>query len=78
MNTMQINKMCRNIYCDFSGMGRTETVYDADVYNTIMRFYNTIPEIDWEEVKQLWVEYLESGVLNFNSALENARKRYGK
>lgn len=75
MNTMQINKMCRNIYNDFPGMGRTETAYDADIYNTIMRLYNTIPEIDWEEVKFLWVNYLETGNLDISTAIQMGRNR---
>lgn len=75
MNTYGINKMCREIYRDYCGMGRTETSYDADIYNIIMRLYNTIPEIDWEEVKFLWVTFLESGNLEISTAITMGRKR---
>lgn len=73
MNTLQILGMCREIYRDL----RCKKVYtepDQAVLNCIMRLYNTT-EIDWEEVKSLWIEYLEKGFLNIPAAIRSARQR---
>lgn len=74
MNTIQIIKMCKNIYADYIGMGRRELKEDGIILDSIIRVYNTT-EIDWEEVKWLWVMYLESGTLYFSEAMEMARVR---
>lgn len=75
MNTMQIIKMCKNINADYKGMGREEKPEDALILDTIMRIYNTTTEIDWEEVKFLWMTYLEKGQLPVSEALHMARVR---
>lgn len=74
MNTTQIIKMCKNIYADYRGMKRKALPEDSLVLNTIMRLYNTT-EIDWEEVKFLWMNYLEKGNLYISEAMEMARER---
>lgn len=73
MNTLQILGMCREIYRDLRGK-KVYTEPDQAVFNCIMRLYNTT-EIDWEEVKSLWIEYLEKGSLNIPVAIQSARQR---
>lgn len=74
MNTIQIIKMCNNIYADYKGMKRKSLAEDSFILDTIMRLYNTT-EIDWEEVKWLWVTYLESSNIYVSEAMEMARVR---
>lgn len=74
MNTTQIIKMCNNIYADYRGMKRKSLAEDSLILDTIMRLYNTT-EIDWEEVKWLWITYLENGNLYISEAMEMARIR---
>lgn len=75
MNTLQIIKRCKNAYADYSGMGREVNPYDATILNTIIQIYNTITEIDHEEVMWLWVTYLETGNLLFSEAIQKGRQR---
>lgn len=63
MNYNDIIKMCNNIRADYTGMGRESKTEDMFILDTIMRIYNTTTEIDWEEVKWMWMTYLEKGVL---------------
>lgn len=77
MNTMQIIKMCRNIYADFVGMKREPKQEDAPILDTIMRIYNTT-EIDWEEVRFLWIGYLEKGNLYISEAIKMAKMRIAR
>jgi hypothetical protein len=67
MNMIQIEKMCKNIYADYVGMGRKKNENDEVVLSLIMRQYAQT-EIDWEEVKFLWVRFLEKGTLDFSEA----------
>lgn len=78
MNTMQIIKMCNNIYADYKGMGREAKSEDKLILDTIIRIYNTITEIDWEEVKWMWMAYLEKGQIPAPEALHMARMRISK
>ena len=75
MNTLQIINRCKNAYADYSGMGREVNPYDATILDTIIRVYNTITEIDHEEVIWLWKTYLETGNLPFNDAIQKGRQR---
>ena len=74
MNTQQISKMCNEIYRDFTGMGREKQDYDREILSLIIYMYNHT-EIDWEEVKWLWIGYLQTGTLDFQTAIRNARER---
>lgn len=74
MNTTQIIKMCKNIYADYRGMKRKTLAEDSLILDTIMRLYNTT-EIDWEEIKWLWITYLENENLYISEAMEMARIR---
>ena len=74
MNTSKIITMCKNIYADYVGMGREKANEDKHILATIMYMYNNT-EIDWEEVKWLWMQYLEKGILDFSTAIFVARER---
>ena len=74
MNTPQINNMCKEIYRDFTGTGRKQQDYDKQMLAIIIYMYNHT-EIDWEEVRWLWIQYLQTGVLDFHTAIQNARER---
>ena len=75
MSTLQIIACCKNTYADYSGMGREVNPYDATILDTIIRVYNTITEIDHEEVIWLWRTYLETGNLLFSEAVQKGRQR---
>lgn len=77
MSYFKIIKMCKNIEKDCRGMGRSPKMEDGTILDTIMRLYNTT-EIDWEEVKWLWCEYLEEGNLYIVDAIEKAKERMRK
>ena len=66
MNTIQILGMCKEIYRDLTG-NRTYKETDKNIHDLLIRLYNTT-EIDWEEVKSLWIEYLTKGSLSFPEA----------
>ena len=74
MNTTQIIAMCKEIYRDYTGTGRAKQTYDKEILSLIMYMYNHT-ELDWEEVKWLWVEYLRTGKLDFHLAIQCARER---
>ena len=78
MNTLQIEKMLENIKADYIRMARPWTEFDENVRHLIMRMYLETPELDWEEVKWLFVNYLKTGELNFPAAIKMARKRIHK
>lgn len=59
MNTTQIIKIMDNISRDYAGMGRAENSLDNIIKDEIIRLYNNLP-IDWEEVKFLWIDWLEN------------------
>lgn len=74
MNTLQIYNMCKNIYADYLGMQRKALPEDLLILDTIIHLYNTT-DIDHEEVKWLWVGYLDTGNLYVSEAIEMARVR---
>lgn len=74
MNTTEIKKACTEIYRDFCGENREKRKEDADVLALIFRLYNTT-EIDFEEVRWLWITYLEEGNLRVAESIEMARRR---
>ena len=76
MNTTQIIKIMDNISRDYAGMGRAENLLDNIIKDEIIRLYNNLP-IDWEEVKFLWIDWLENGRLSVSDAMEMQRKRNG-
>lgn len=74
MNATEITAMCKEIYRDFTGVGRKKQTYDNHILALIMYMYNHT-EIDYEEVKWLWTEYLSNGKLDFHLAIQCARER---
>ena len=74
MNATEISAMCKEIYRDYTGMGRKNQDYDKQILALIIYMYNHT-EIDWEEVKWLWEEYLRTGNLDFPTAIKVARER---
>ena len=74
MNTPEISKMMHEIYRDFTRYGRKTHYYDSEIKNFIISFYNRT-EIDMEEVKNLWIEYLDRGTLSLDKAVTYARCR---
>lgn len=75
MNAMQIRKMLLNIKADFIGMGRKWHDNDESVMELLMQIYYQTEIIDWEEVKWLFITYLEKGILDFPTAKKMATKR---
>ena len=75
MNAMQIRKMLLNIKADFIGMGRHWHDNDDSVMELLMQIYYQTEIIDWEEIKWLFITYLEKGILDFPTAKKMATKR---
>lgn len=75
MNAMQIRKMLLNIKADFIGMGRNWHNNDDSVMELLMQIYYQTEIIDWEEIKWLFITYLEKGILDFPTAKKMATKR---
>ena len=75
LNTLDMYGICHEIYRDLKGKNAyTET--DESILNFIFRLYNTT-EIDCEEIKALWIEWLIKGTLSINTQIRNARNRIG-
>lgn len=74
MNMVQIQKMCINVYRDYIGMGRRQSEMDKSVLSFLMQEYAQTC-MDWEEIKWLWIQYLEKGVLDIPEAIRKARVR---
>ena len=75
MNAMQIRKMLLNIKADFIGMGRNWHNNDDSVMELLMQIYYQTEIIDWEEIKWLFITYLQKGILDFSTAKKMATKR---
>ena len=75
MNTIQVRKMLNNIKADFVGMGRPWHENDDSVIELLMSIYYQTAEIDWEEIKWLFVNYLQKGIIDFPTAKKIALKR---
>ena len=78
MSTLQILALCKTLYADYTAKGREVNPYDATILDTIIRVYNTITEIDHEEVIWLWKTYLENENLLFSEAIQKGRQRLNK
>ena len=51
------------------------TTNDNSVMECILQVYCQTVEIDHEEIRFLWENYLQKGILDFPTALQMARKR---
>lgn len=75
MNAVEIRKMLNNIKADFIGMGRPWHENDDSVIELLMSVYYQTAEIDWEEVKWLFINYLQKGIIDFPEAKKMAQIR---
>ena len=78
MNYVEIKRVCEQvIYPDVTGMElvNASNPYDVAVLDAIMGYYLAIPEIDYEEVAWLLVNYLNYHVIDLAEATAMARKR---
>ena len=76
LNTLDMYGICHEIYRDLKGKNAyAET--DENILTFIFKLYNTT-EIDCEEVKSLWIEWLTKGTLSVNTQIQNARNRNRK
>ena len=69
MNAIEIKTMM----CEMAD--KTLTTNDTVVMDYIMQVYCQTAEIDHEEIRFLWGNYLKNGLLDFPTALQMARKR---
>ena len=74
MNTIQIIRTLKGIYADYTGKGRKACVADNVMLDEIIRMYNNVPELDFPEVKWLWINWLEKTELNCPEAIRMALK----
>ncbi|WP_288681606.1 hypothetical protein [uncultured Eubacterium sp.] len=72
-NTLDMYGICNEIYRDFRGKN-TYTETDKNILNFIFTLYNKT-EIDCEEIKALWIEWLTKGSLSIETQIKNARIR---
>ena len=75
MNGVETNKMLLNILADYEGMGRKYPFEDRAIIDCLMKFYYTNNVIDWQEIKWLFMSYLQFGVLDFQTAEIMAYRR---
>ena len=75
MNYVQIKKMLENIKTDHIAKGRPWKDDEDVIIDILMRVYLKHADIDHEEIKWLFVNYLETGELNFSAAVKMARQR---
>lgn len=73
LNTLEMYGVCHEIYRDLRGSSIYESL-DESILDVIFRLYNTT-EIDCEEIKALWIEWLTKGTLSVNEQIRNARMR---
>lgn len=76
LNTLDMYGICHEIYRDYTNKN-AYTELDENILNFIFKLYNTT-EIDCEEVKSLWIEWLTKGTLSVNTQIQNARNRNRK
>ena len=69
MNVMEIKTMM----CEMAD--KPLTTNDNSVMECILQVYCQTVEIDHEEIRFLWENYLQKGILDFPTALQMARKR---
>ena len=75
MNYVQIQKMLQDIKADYIVKGRPWKDDEDVIIDILMHVYLKHADIDHEEIKWLFVNYLETGELNFPAAIKMARQR---
>lgn len=73
MNTPEIIKICKNIYADYTRMGRKRKKEDLVILATISYMCNNT-KIDYEKAKWVWTQYLEKDSLDFPTAIFMAKE----
>ena len=67
--------MLQNIKADYIGMGRPWKDGEDVIISLLLRVYLKHADIDHEEIKWLFMHYMETGTLNFPVAVKMARQR---
>ena len=75
MSMLEIKIMMQEIANNYTYAGRPWNANDNSVMECILQVYCQTAEIDHEEVRFLWENYLQKGILDFPSAMKMARKR---
>ena len=75
MNYVQIKKMLENIKTDHIAKGRPWRNGEDAIIDLLMRVYLKHVDIDHEEIKWLFMHYMETSELDFPTAIKMARKR---
>ena len=75
MSMLEIKIMMQEIANNYTYTGRPWNANDNFVMECILQVYCQTAEIDHEEVRFLWENYLQKGILDFPNAMKMARKR---
>lgn len=75
MNSTQIIEMMTDIEAEAIAKGRTWHPNDDEIIRMLMRVYFQTVEIDAEEIKWLFTNYLQKGIIDFPTAMKMARQR---
>ena len=75
MSMLEIKIMMQEIANNYTYAGRPWNANDSSVMECILQVYCQTVEIDHEEVRFLWENYLQKGILDFPTAIKMARKR---
>ena len=75
MSMLEIKIMMQEIANNYTYTGRQWNANDNSVMECILQVYCQTVEIDHEEIRFLWENYLQKGILDFQTAMKMARKR---
>ncbi len=75
MNYIEIKTMLENIKADYITKGRSWKDGEDAIIDLLMHVYLKHADIDHEEIKWLFVNYMETGILDFPAAVKMARQR---
>ncbi len=72
MNITEIKNKLEQIRLESIREGRTPNSADMVILDSVIRFYLTESEVDYEEVEWLYKNYLQNGNLDFPKAKQMA------
>lgn len=76
MSMLEIKIMMQEIAEHYTFIeGRKWNANDKAIMDCILQVYCQTTEIDHEEIRFLWENYLQKGILDFQTAMQMARKR---
>lgn len=75
MNITEIKNKLEQIRLESIREGRTPNSADMVILDSVIRFYLTESEVDYEEVEWLCKNYLQNGNLDFPKAKQMADRR---